>query len=125
MKSRKQKSKKRSKQSTKTRASIPRPPPALDGKVPKPKPKGRPRKLKPLTIPPVQGRKKVYCGDLAYLPSDEYERAGTRRECLDKGYGAGRATEYNYLRERLQETGYLLPERSYNRSTKKDDYEIV
>ena len=112
MKSRKQKSKKRSKRSTKTRASIP-------------KPKGRPRKLKPLTIPPVQGRKKVYCGDLAYLPSDEYERAGTRRECLDKGYGAGRASEYHYLRERLQETGYLLPERSYNRSTKKDDYEIV
>ena len=116
MKSRKQKSKKRSKQSTKTRASIPNP---------KGRSRGRPRKLKPLTIPPVQGCKKVYCGDLAYLPSDEYERAGTRRECLDKGYGAGRASEYHYLRERLQESGYLLPERSYNRSTKKDEYEIV
>ena len=115
MKSRKQKSKKRS---VKTRASIPKP-------KPKGRSRGRPRKLKQLTIPPVQGRKKVYCGDLAYIPSDEYERAGTRRECLDKGYGAGRASEYNYLRERLQETGYLLPERSYNRSTKKDDYEIV
>ena len=93
--------------------------------VAKSRSRGRPKKLKPLNILPVQGRKKVYCGDLAYLPSDEYERAGTRRECLDKGYGAGRASEYNYLRERLQETGYLLPERSYNRSTKKDDYEIV
>ena len=124
MKSRKQKSKKQIKQSKKS-ASVPKGRSRGTRTAESGSSQGRPKKLKPLTIPPVQGRKKVYCGDLAYLPSDEYERAGTRRECLDKGYGAGRASEYHYLRERLQETGYLLPERSYNRSTKKDDYEIV
>jgi hypothetical protein len=100
--------------STKTRVSIA-----------KGRSRGRPRKLKMLTILPSQGKKKVYCGDLAYLPSDEYDRFGTRRECLDKGYGIGRASEYSYLREKLQEIGYLLPERTYGRSVKKDDYEII
>ncbi len=110
MKSRKkQKSKRRSKRSTRTRAALPK----------------KPKKLKPLTILPAPSRNKVYCGDLAYLPSEEYSRFGTRRECLDKGYGVGRASEYNYLRDRLQESGYLLPERSYGRVNKKDDYEIV
>ena len=107
--SRNRTSKRRSKRSIRTRAALPK----------------KPKKLKPLTIVSSPVRNKVYCGDLAYLPSEEYSRFGTRRECLDKGYGVGRASEYNYLRERLQESGYLLPERSYGRANKKDDYEIV
>jgi hypothetical protein len=59
---------------------------------------------------PLHGRK-LYCGGLEYLPSDEYERFGTRRECLDIGIGVGHAIEYNYLRELLLQEGYEIPER--------------
>ena len=67
-------------------------------------------KMKQITFRPLNG-KKIYCGGLDVLPSDEYERFGTRRECLDKGYGLGRNLEYNYIRSLLIQEGYEIPEK--------------
>lgn len=72
--------------------------------------RSRPKKVKQISFRPLNG-KKVYCGGLEELPSPEYERFGSRRECLDIGFGAGRNTEYNYLRSLLLQEGYEIPER--------------
>ena len=52
---------------------------------------------------------KCYCGNSDELPSPEYSRFGTRRECLQKGIGLGHVTEYNSLRQKLKEYGISIP----------------
>lgn len=48
-------------------------------------------------------RKKFYCGDKNKIP-DEYQRRGSRLECLRKGFGIG-----NYKKDQELRKKYNLP----------------
>jgi hypothetical protein len=54
---------------------------------------------------------KMYCGDSPKLPSIEYNRFGSRNECIQKGIFVGRNIEYTELRSKLKKYGVEIPKK--------------
>lgn len=54
----------------------------------------------------------LYCGKYDKLPNSNYDRNGSRDECLKKGMGVGMLIQFNKIKNRLQDKGIILVTKS-------------